>query len=103
MPSATGPQTSHAAAEQQRLAKLDEPSEVLRHAFDERQLSPMKSAGTATRNPAIGPAIPMSKSAIFDGNARPDADERAERAGQRQRRGQEKRQRGVDAVERHAT
>ena len=27
----------------------------------------MNSAGTATTNPAIGPAMPMSKSATFEG------------------------------------
>ena len=27
----------------------------------------MNSAGTATTNPAIGPAMPMSNSATFDG------------------------------------
>jgi hypothetical protein len=29
--------------------------------------TPMKSAGTATRNPAIGPAMPMSNSIRFSG------------------------------------
>ena len=45
--------------------------------------TPMNSAGTATTKPAIGPAMPMSNSARLLGNRLADADERAERAGQR--------------------
>ena len=58
----------------------------------------MNSAGTATTNPAIGPAIPMSNSAIFDGMRSRMRMNAPECAGQRQRRRQEEGQRGVDAV-----
>ena len=58
----------------------------------------MNSAGTATTKPAIGPAMPMSNSMRLLGNRLADADERAERAGQREGNRQKERQRRVDVI-----
>ena len=71
---------------QQRLAQLELARKSRRASAPRRdRLTPTNSTGTATRNPAIGPAMPMSNSCALVGNRLPDADERAERAGQDER------------------